>query len=63
MGFLFPARAPARARKGKALSPSHEVEASFQDKRFLLRSQPSSEASAALRAVGIAAPPMSRELP
>jgi hypothetical protein len=34
-----------------------QVEATFQDKRFVLRSQLSGEASAALRATGVAAPP------
>jgi hypothetical protein len=37
--------------------------ATFQDKRFLLRSQLSGEASAALRATGVAAPSTLRELP
>ena len=40
-----------------------QVEATFQDKRFLLRSQLSGEASAALRAAGVGAPPTLRELP
>jgi hypothetical protein len=33
------------------------------DKRFLLRSQLTAEASAALRAAGVGAPPTLRELP
>jgi hypothetical protein len=37
-------------------------EATFQDKRFVLRSQLTSEASAALRAAGVAAPPTLSEL-
>jgi Transposase DDE domain len=47
----------------RGLEALQQVEATFQDKRFLLRSQLSAEASAALRAVGVAAPPTLRELP
>ena len=38
-------------------------EALFRINAFLLRSQLNAEASAALRAVGVAAPPTLRELP
>ena len=51
----------AQALRG--LEALQEVKATFQDKRFLLRSQLNAEASAALRAVGVAAPPTLRELP
>jgi hypothetical protein len=47
----------------RGLEALQQVEATFQDKRFLLRSQLSGEASAALRAAGVAAPPTLRELP
>jgi transposase len=47
----------------RGLEALQQVEASFQDKRFVLRSQLTSEASAALRATGVAAPPTLRELP
>jgi len=47
----------------RGLEASQQVEATFQDKCFLLRSQLSPEASAALRAAGVAAPPTLRELP
>src|ERR1700751_2431258 len=47
----------------RGLEALQQVEATFQDKRFLLRSQLSGEASPALRAVGVAAPPTLRELP
>jgi Transposase DDE domain len=47
----------------RGLEALQQVEAVFQDKRFLLRSQLSAEASAALRAVGVGAPPTLRELP
>jgi hypothetical protein len=47
----------------RGLEALQQVEATFQDKRFLLRSQLSAEASAALRAAGVAAPPTLRELP
>ena len=47
----------------RGLEALQQVEATFQDKRFLLRSQLSGEASAALRATGVAAPPTLRELP
>jgi hypothetical protein len=39
-----------------------QVEVAFQDKRFVLRSQLTNEASAALRATGVSAPPTLREL-
>ena len=47
----------------RGLEALQQVEATFQDKRFLLRSQLGAEASAALRATGVAAPPTLRELP
>ena len=47
----------------RGLEALRQVEATFQDKRFLLRSQLTGEASAALRAAGVAAPPTLRELP
>jgi transposase len=47
----------------RGLEAFQQVEATFQNKRFLLRSQLSAEASAALRAAGVAAPPTVRELP
>jgi hypothetical protein len=47
----------------RGLEALQQVEATFQNKRFLLRSQLGAEASAALRAVGVAAPPTLRELP
>ena len=47
----------------RGLEALQQVEATFQEKRFVLRSQLTSEASAALRATGIAAPPTLRELP
>jgi hypothetical protein len=47
----------------RGLEAFQQVEATFQDKRFLLRSQLSAEASAALRAAGVAAPLTVRELP
>jgi transposase len=46
----------------RGLEALQQVEATFQDKRFVLRSQLTSEASAALRATGVAAPPTLREL-
>jgi len=46
----------------RGLEALQQVEASFQDKRFLLRSQLTGEASAALRATGVGAPPTLREL-
>ena len=46
----------------RGLQALQQVEATFQDKRFVLRSQLTSEASAALRATGVAAPPTLREL-
>ena len=45
----------------RGLQALQQVEATFQDKRFVLRSQLTSEASAALRATGVAAPPTLRE--
>jgi hypothetical protein len=47
----------------RGLEALQQVEAAFEDKRFLLRSQLGAEASAALRATGVAAPPTLRELP
>ena len=47
----------------RGLEALQQVEAVFQDKRFLLRSQLSAEASATLRAAGVGAPPTLRELP
>jgi len=47
----------------RGLEALQQVEATFQNKRFLLRSQLSAEASAALRATGVATPPTLRELP
>jgi hypothetical protein len=46
----------------RGLEALHQVEAAFQEKRFVLRSQLTSEASTALRATGVAAPPTLREL-
>src|SRR5882757_4454964 len=46
----------------RGLEALQQVEATFQEKRFVLRSQLTSEASAALRATGVAAPPTLREL-
>jgi hypothetical protein len=46
----------------RGLEALQQVEVAFQDKRFVLRSQLTSEASAALRATGVAAPPTLREL-
>ena len=46
----------------RGLAALQQVEVTFQDKRFVLRSQLTSEASAALRATGVAAPPTLREL-
>jgi len=45
------------------LEALQQIEATFQDKPFLLRSQLSGEASAALRAAGVGPPPTVRELP
>ena len=45
------------------LEALQQLEATFQDKPFLLRSQLSGEASAALRAAGVGPPPTLRELP
>jgi hypothetical protein len=47
----------------RGLEALQQVEATFQGKRFLLRSQLISEASAALRATGVAVPATLRELP
>ena len=44
----------------RGLEALQQVEATFQDKRFLLFT---GEASAALRATGVAAPPTLRQLP
>jgi hypothetical protein len=41
----------------RGLEALQQVEVAFQDQRFVLRSQLTSEASAALRATGVAAPP------
>jgi Transposase DDE domain len=46
----------------RGLEGLQEVELTYQGRRFLLRSQLSGEASAALRAVGTAAPPTLREV-
>jgi hypothetical protein len=46
----------------RGLAALQQVEVTFQDKCFVLRSQLTSEASAALRATGVAAPPTLREL-
>jgi transposase len=46
----------------RGLEALQQVEATFQEKRFVLRSQLTSEASAALRATGVAAPPTLREV-
>jgi hypothetical protein len=48
------------ARVIRGLEALQQVEATFQDKRFVLRSQLTREASAALRATGVAAPPTLR---
>jgi len=45
----------------RGLAALQQVEVTFQDKCFVLRSQLTSEASAALRATGVAAPPTLRE--
>ena len=47
----------------RGLDALQQVEVTFQDKRFVLRSQLTSEASAALRATGVTAPPTLHELP
>jgi transposase len=46
----------------RGLAALQQVEVTFQNKCFVLRSQLTSEASAALRATGVAAPPTLREL-
>jgi transposase len=46
----------------RGLAALQQVEVAFQDKRFVLRSQLTNEASAALRATGVSAPPTLREL-
>jgi transposase len=46
----------------RGLDALQQVEVTFQDKRFVLKGQLTSEASAALRATGVAAPPTLREL-
>lgn len=47
----------------RGLEALQQVEANFEQRRFLLRSQLTDEASVALRATGVAAPPTLRELP
>ena len=47
----------------RGLEALQQVEANFEQKRFLLRSRLTDEASAALRAAGVGAPPTLRELP
>jgi transposase len=47
----------------RGLEGLQEVELTFQNQRFLLRTPLQGEASAALRAAGVAAPPTVRELP
>jgi hypothetical protein len=47
----------------RGLESLQEVELTFQNQRFLLRTPLKAEASAALRAAGVAAPPTLRELP
>jgi transposase len=47
----------------RGLDALQQVEANFQGRRFLFRSQLTREASAALRATGVGAPPTLRELP
>jgi transposase len=42
----------------RGLAALQQVEVAFQDKRFVLRSQLTSEASAVLRATGVAVPPI-----
>jgi hypothetical protein len=46
----------------RGLEGLQEVELTYQGRRFLLRSQLNAEVSAALRAVGMAAPPTLREI-
>jgi hypothetical protein len=46
----------------RGLEGLREVELTYQGRRFLLRSQLNAEASAALQAVGTAAPPPLREV-
>jgi hypothetical protein len=46
----------------RGLEALQQVEATFEDKRFLLRSQITSGASAALRATGVAVLPTLRQL-
>ena len=59
----LPANRPQREGRQKGgLEALQQVEASFQDKRFLLCSHLTGEASAALRATGVGAPPTLREL-
>jgi hypothetical protein len=50
------------ARVLRGLEPLQQVEATFEQRRFLLCSQLTNEASAAERATGVAAPPTLREL-
>jgi len=47
----------------RGLDALQQVEANFQSRRFLLRSQLTAHASQAVRAVGVALPPTLRELP
>jgi hypothetical protein len=46
----------------RGLEGLQEVELTYQNQRFLLRTQLKGEASTALRAAGVAAPPTLREL-
>src|SRR6202011_4743373 len=50
------------ARVIRGLEALQQVEATFQDKRFVLRSQLIGEASDVLRATGVPAPPTLREV-
>ena len=46
----------------RGLDALQQVEANFQGRRFLFRSQPTADASQAVRATGVAIPPTLREL-
>ena len=46
----------------RGLDALQQVEANFQGRRFLLRSQLTADASQAVRATGVAIPPTLREL-
>jgi hypothetical protein len=46
----------------RGLGALQQVEANFQDRRFLFRSQLTAHASQAVRATGVAIPPTLREL-